>query len=170
MNNKKKIIIILLIIGISVLIILSFTVHKEEDILSDDPDTILSNAESESAEVKEKEMKEHKKINMETFYKYYEGKENKLILFARPTCYYCTKAEPILKNLAYKYNIEINYINTEELTDEDLEKLNELEEFFKGLSTPTLMIVKNTTIMDTVEGLTDRAHYKEFLKKNKIIE
>ena len=170
MSNKKKIGIAILMLGLLILIILAFTVHKEDDFLSDDPDTILENAQQESKEAEGKKLKEHKKINIETFYKYYEGKKTKLILFARPTCEYCSIAEPILKSLSYQYNIDINYINTEELTTANQEELLALDEFFKSLKTPTLMIVKDKNIVDFVKGLTDRAHYKDFLRKNKIIK
>ena len=170
MSNKKKIGITILIIGLLVLIVLAFTVHKEDDFLSDDPDTILENAKQESKEAEREKIKEHKKINIETLYKYYEGKEAKIILFARPTCEYCSIAEPILKRLSYQYNIEINYINTEELSADAQEKLLALDEFFKSLKTPTLMIVKDKSITDYVKGLTDRAHYKDFFRRNKIIK
>ena len=171
MKDKKKIAFCLLFIILLLLITISLFINRddEEDILLDEPEEILEAAERQSEEVNKKEIKEHTKIYVDTFIKYINNKEKKLILFARPSCNYCEIAEPILKNLAYKYKFEINYINTEEITEEEKEKLKEVDEFFENLGTPTLLVIEKGEIVDMVDGLTDKAHYKAFLKDNKII-
>ena len=74
----------------------------------------MENAEKESESVKSNEIKELNNINVSDYLEFYAGEESKLVLVARPTCHYCQIAEPILQNIAYKYDLEINYLNTDE--------------------------------------------------------
>ena len=174
MEKKNKLGIALISILVLVLIILSFTIEKKEDaendVLSDDMNVVLENATNESGKITEKEMKDHVKINMDTFFQYYQENEKRVIIFVRNGCQYCEIAEPIIKNIAYTYNIDIYAINTLEITEEERDKLIETDSFFNSLGTPTLVIVQNGKIIDSINGLTDRAHYKDTLKKNKIIK
>ena len=101
----------------------------------------------------------------------YNGSEKQIILIARPTCHYCQIAEPILQNLIYEYKLNINYLNTDNFEENDQQTLiNSDEKFSNGLGTPTLVVVGEGQIYDNVDGLTDKAHYKEFFKKNGYIK
>ena len=110
-------------------------------------------------------------INLATYLEYYTSDEDILVLLARPTCHYCQIAEPILKNLAYKYDIEINYLNTDDFTEEDNNNLMASDEFFSsGYGTPILLYIKNNSIIDKVDGLTNSDGYIEFLRTNGFIK
>ena len=174
METKKKIGIGIGIILLLVLVILSFTVGKDEDyeneVLSNDYNVVYENANKESDSIEKDEMKDFTKINMETFFKYYQEDQERIILFKRTGCQYCEIAEPILKNLAYRYKLTIYELNTLEVTEEEKNKLYETNEFFKSLGTPTVVIIQNDSIVDSINGLTDRAHYKDLFKKNGFIK
>ena len=171
MKNKNILFTIIIVVSFLLLIIISFTINdNKQELLSDDQNVILANAEQESSSINSKKMKQHIEINIDTFFKYYNKNKEKIILFARPSCHYCEIAEPIIKNLAYEYNLNIYAINTETITEEEKNKLLETNDFFKSLGTPTLIIVKNGTILDSINGLTDRAHYKKLLKDNNYIK
>lgn len=170
--NKKTYGIIGVII-IVLLLIISCTVNtdkKSSSIDTEDIQTIISNAQNESNNVKEDEKKEFIEISMDDYLNKYNGEESSLILIARPTCHYCQIAEPILHNIAYKYNIDINYLNTDNFQDGDSEKLINSNEFFtNGFGTPLLLVVSNGNINDKQDGLTDTNHYIKFLKTNGFI-
>ena len=139
--------------------------------LSNDPDVILSNAQEESEEISEKEMGEFTEINIDQYMEMYNGSEKKLILIARPTCGYCQVAEPILQKLIKDYKLTIHYLDTDELDETAQETLiNSHDSFKEGLGTPTLLVVSGGTVNDTVDGLTDTAHYEKFFKDNGFIE
>ena len=139
--------------------------------LSNDAEVILANAQKESAEVKDSEKKEFKQIDVAKYLEYYEGSEPQIILLARPTCTYCQIATPIIQNVMFEYDIEVNYLNTDNFTDETQTQFVKSDEFFSsGYGTPVLFVVKDSAIISKVDGMTDRAHYIEFFKENGFIE
>ena len=172
-DNKLLIIVAVVVIvgllGLTFLIDGGSTTKKANintDELSNDAATILANAQQESASVKESQKKEFNQIDVTQYLEYYDGSEQKLVLVARPTCQYCQIAEPILQNISYEYNIEINYLNTDEFTESDQASFLQSNELFtSGFGTPMLLIVHDSTIIDKVDGLTDYAHYVVFLQQ-----
>ncbi len=179
MNKSKK---IFITIGICLLVItllsLSFFIDSDnkesaDGQLSEDPNTIINNAQKQSANVKENEKKEFTEIKMNNYLEYYSGSEAKIVLIGYPACSYCQIAEPILQNIAYEYNLEINYLNTDNFTEEDKKALSESNEFFsknEGFGTPLVLIVKDKEIVNKVDGLTDYEHYKKFFKSEGLIK
>jgi len=144
---------------------------KSNNSNEENPQVIIENAQKESSSVKEEERKELPEIKMDTYLDYYSGEEKKLVLLARHTCSYCQIAEPIIENLAYKYDLDISYLNTEKFKDDDESKLVKSDEFFSnGFGTPLLLIVGENKIIDKVDGATDTAHYTDFLKVNGYID
>lgn len=175
MKKEKSVIIILIIVLVIILGVGLFTGEKKESkkstSLSNDVEVILSNAQKESKNISDKEKKEFIMINAEKYLDYYKADNKTIILLAKPTCHYCQIAEPILANIAYEYDLDINYLNTDEFTQEDKETVINSDAYFSnGLGTPILLIVSNEEIVDVVDGLTDTAHYLDFFKKNGLIK
>lgn len=174
MNKKTIGIIAGIVLGIG-LIVLSATIKPKTtrnlEVLSNDMNVIIANAEKESANVKDEEKKDFININVNQYLEYYQGSEKRIILLARPTCHYCQIAEPIIQKVAKDYNLDINYLNTDEFTEEDQQAfVNSDERFSSGFGTPFMMIVQNGGIIDSVDGLTDYAHYVYLFRKNSIIK
>lgn len=173
--KNNKILVILGIVLAAILIIICSMVgtdsnNTKTDKVVEDGQTIVTNAQKESEAVKDDEKKEFTQINVDKYLEYYAGEENKIILVARPTCHYCQIAEPILQNISFKYNIEINYLNTDEFSDDDQTKFINSDDTFKdGFGTPFLLIVSNNKIVSSVNGLTDEDHYISFFKTNGFI-
>ena len=165
---NKKVFGIIGVILIIVLLIASCSLSPKEE--SDTTDT-LTIATKEAASIKEEEKKEFTNINIDEYINAYNGEEKTLVLVARPTCHYCQIAEPILHNIAYKYSININYLDTDDFQEDDFQKFIESNEYFsEGFGTPMLLVVSNGTINDIVDGVTDTKHYIEFLKEYKFIK
>lgn len=175
MKKEKSVIIVLIIVLVIILGIGLFTGEKTESkkttSLSNDAEVILSNAQKESKNVSVDEKKEFIMINAEKYIEYYKADNKTIILLARPTCHYCQIAEPILANIAYEYDLDINYLNTDEFSAEDENLVKNSDEYFSNsFGTPILLIVSNEEIVDVVDGLTDTAHYLDFFKKNGLIK
>ena len=180
MNKTLKI--ALIIIGVVIVLVLAFAVGgngssssttspNQQTNLSTNPEEIIANAQSESESIKDNEKKEFTQISLTQYLEYYAGSEPKIILLARPTCHYCQIAEPIIQNVAYEYNIDINYLNTDDFTEDDQKNfIYSNDEFKEGYGTPLLFIVKDNQIIDKVDGLTDKAHYKEFFRLHGYIQ
>ena len=174
MKNNKILVILGIVLAVILIIICSMvgtdSNNTKTDKVMEDGQTIVTNAQKESEAVKDEEKKEFTQINVEKYLEYFSGEENKIILVARPTCHYCQIAEPILQNVSFKYNIEINYLNTDEFSDDDQTKFINSDDTFKdGFGTPLLLIVSNNKIVSSVNGLTDEAHYISFFKTNGFI-
>ena len=175
--DKKKLGIILVVVLVIVLIIaasIGGSGSKSEGSSTSgenyDADQIVENAQKESEAVKDSEKKELTNINVDTYLEYFNGEEKKVILLARPTCGYCEIAMPIIQKVAKDYDLEINYLNSDEFEGEDEAKFVASSEEFKEYGTPTLFIVSNGEVVSMVEGLTDYAHYEQFFKDNGFID
>lgn len=164
-KQQKYLVIGAAIVLVVLLLICCFVGEKNNTETSEDAEKIVATAQKESDAISEDEKKELTQIDMDTYLEYYNGSEEKLVLFARPTCSYCKIAEPIIQNIAYKYNFEIYYVNTDELADDEQEKLiNSNTYFSEGYGTPLLLIVKDGEIVDKIDGLTDTEHYLDFFE------
>ena len=178
MKDKKVIIGISLVI---ILLIISIFISPKETSqeektpqsnpnMSEDANTILANAQNESTSVKESEKKDFISINVDKYLEYYNGPDKQIVLIGRPTCHYCEIAEPILHNIAFEYNLNINYLNIDEFSEDDTTNFYHSDETFdEGFGTPMLLIIGDNKIQDKIDGLTDRSHYIEFLKLNEYI-
>ena len=145
-------------------------VTKTTSKLTDDVDQILTNAQKESSQVEDDDEKDFESINVDKYLEYYNGSEDKIIFIGRPTCSYCQVAEPIVKKINKDYDLNIYYLNTDDFVDDDEGNFVSSDEFLKdGYGTPMLFIVSNGKIVDKVDGLSDTAHYLDFLKKNNFI-
>lgn len=176
MEKNQKIIIVSLIIVLAVLLIASSFIgsdnkENKSNVLSNDPNQIMKNVQTESNNINQAERKKSTEINTDTYLEYLKGTENKLILVARPTCSACQLAYPIVENVAYKYNLEIFYLNTDNFGGEDEANFVRSNEMFsEGFGTPMLLAVSNNKIVDYIDGVTDTAHYEDFLKKHNFIK
>ena len=168
--NKQKIFIIGLIAVVVILIILSFFVggkDNESSTSSNEGDVIYANAQKESAAIKDNEKKEFTQIDINTYLDYYKSDEQTLVLIARPTCQYCMVAEPIIQNIMYEYDLNINYLNTDNFQGDDEATLVKSDDYFsEGFGTPMLLNIAGGRIINSVDGLTDKDHYISYLKEN----
>ena len=174
MKEKEKFFIIGIVIMMVVLLFVScFVGGKKTEMstkLSNDSDEVYENAQKESTSIKSSEKKDFIQIDVKSFITYLEGSEQKIVLVARPTCQFCQIAEPIIQHVAYKYDLDINYLDTDNFSDDDSDTFFNSNELFQDdFGTPTLLIVKDNDIVDSV-GLTDFAHYVDFFKKNGYIK
>ena len=170
---------ILITIGVLLLIIVCFmassnNTEKYSDSTTTDEsssDDVLEIATKEAGEVADDERKSPNEIDVEQYINLYNGSENSVVLFSRPTCSYCQLATPILENIIYQYGVDINYLNTDNLDDNGNATIVSSDEYFsEGYGTPLIIVVGNGKIVDTVEGLTTKDSYIEFFKKYGFME
>ena len=107
---------------------------------------------------------------MDIFNEKMSANEKSLILLARPTCSYCELAEPILQRIIKKYNVEILYLDTDKLSDEEFSSILSSSEAFSDFGTPFLFLVENGEIIDVVDGVMDTAHYVDFMQRYGLIQ
>lgn len=132
---------------------------------------MTSRAQEESANVPDDEQKDFNDIDIDEYLDLYDGSEDSIVLFSRPTCGYCQIAEPILHHIAYQYKLTISHVNTDEMSSSDETKLVESDDYFSdGFGTPLLVVVSNGEIVDMVSGLVDTENYVKFFTKHGFID
>lgn len=132
---------------------------------------ILQVATKEAGEVNDDERVAPNEISTDDYLNLYNGSESKLILFSSPACEYCKIATPILENLIYQYKVEINYLNTNSLSDADRQKIVESNDYFSsGFGTPLMLVVKDGKIVDQIDGLVTKDSYIAFFKEYGFME
>lgn len=132
---------------------------------------MTSRAQEESANVPDDEQKDFNDIDIDEYLDLYDGSEDSIVLFSRPTCGYCQIAEPILHHIAYQYKLTINHVNTDEMSSDDETTLVESDDYFSdGFGTPLLVVVSNGEIVDMVSGLVDTENYVKFFTKHGFID
>ncbi len=174
--NKKIVNIIMVVIACAVVIGCFFAtsnVAKEGNGVSTGANTnvdeVTQRAQEEAEAVKEEEKREFAVAeNVDHYLDLYNATDKKrLVLVASPTCHYCQIAEPIIQNIAYKYDIRIYYLDSSAFDGEDQEKfISSNEAFASGFGTPMLLLVSDGKIHDSVDGLVDTAGYVEFFTKH----
>lgn len=184
MKEKQKKIVFSIIIAIAVVLLCALCYfassaatsksgdsYQEADTNSDNMTNMVSKAQEESANISEDEKKDFKEIDVDTYLDLYKGDQKSIVLFSRPTCGFCQIAEPILHHVAYKYDLTINHVNTDEMSQDDSNNLSKSNDYFSNdFGTPLLVVVSDGKIVDMVSGLVDTSSYVSFFKDNGFIK
>ncbi len=172
-DKAKKIMIVCLIIFVVVGGIVMYLVStSEERNLKKQQQNVINNASNDSGNVSSDEMKDFIIIDTDKYLELYKGDKTSVVMIGRSGCEFCQTAEPIIKNIMYEKKIDVYYLSTDGFDSEDREKMLNSDKYFqekKGISTPCILIVKNSTIVDIIEGLADKNNYLDFFKENNII-
>lgn len=92
-----------------------------------------------------------------------------VIYIARPTCSFCNKFSPTVKEVVAEYGIDIYYTNIDEWNSNDVNsKLLPIVRNFEG--TPTVLIMYKGSQVDTLVGYTEKENFVNFLNSHKLIK
>lgn len=108
------------------------------------------------------------KVDIEEFLKLIKNSDKQIILIARPTCGYCEKFTPILKQAMEDMNLTVNYVNTDNFSSDDWTKFQNSFDYLASdeWGTPLTLIVQNGEIVDKNNGYVELDAIKEFFTKN----
>lgn len=94
-------------------------------------------------------------ITMDEYNTLLNGSDVSLIYLASPTCGYCQKQEPIMKQLVRDYDFKVNYLNTSSISNDEADTIYNLygsvqkERYnVEGVRTPTILLVQNGKLLD----------------------
>ncbi|MDD6878646.1 MAG: thioredoxin family protein [bacterium] len=115
------------------------------------------------------------KIGMTEFTTLLNNEDASIIYIAREGCVYCQQQKPIVKQLSSEYDLIFHYLDTDDLTEDDMMSIFSLDnELFgedgKNFGTPTTLVVKNGKIIDSLVGLTQKNDFEVFLQDNGFIK
>lgn len=130
-----------------------------------------SSVEEESSKIKDSEKKDLTSINIDEYLSLLDGSEAAVIYIGRPTCSHCQIQKPIMEHIVYKYDVKIHYLNTDELDDDGISKLQSSDEYFsEGWGTPLTLVVKDGSIKDKASGESSTTDLVEMFKKYDLIK
>lgn len=108
-----------------------------------------------------------KNISIDKYLELIKKPEKNIILVARPTCGYCEQFTPVLKQAMGDMKLTINYINTDEFSQDDWTKFtNSLPYLKEEWGTPLVLITQNGELVEKSEGYTELDTIKTFFKNN----
>lgn len=111
------------------------------------------------------------KIDYEKYDELINSDEKEIIVIAQTGCTYCESAKPVLNSMAEKYDLEINWLNITDLSEEEQANItNSLDIFSEDFGTPLMMIVKNKEVVDSITGYENQEQYETFFKENDFIK
>ena len=165
MDKKTKT--ILMVVAAVVIIIALFIPYTEKEA---EPIKLTEFSCSEVSENQENDTKLNK-ISCSKYQEITKSDEKSVVLIARPSCGYCTKYIPVLEEIVEENGITINYFDTDALSQEEVQSFYESSSLFKSdkFGTPTLLITKNSEIIEYNIGYMDKEATVSWLKENKII-
>lgn len=108
---------------------------------------------------------EIKEISAVDYFTLLEGTDKSIIYIARPTCSYCQKYEPIVTEFAKESKYDFNYLNTDELSESEMEEIYYSLSYFEtnGFSTPAVLVVQNGKLVDSLVGYNTKEALSSFI-------
>ena len=130
-----------------------------------------SSVEEESNSIKDSEKADLTSIGIDQYLELLKGSEASVIYIGGPTCSHCVIQKPIMEHLVYKYGVKVNYLNTDDLDDDGISKLQSSNEYFsEGWGTPLTLVVKDGDIKDKASGETSIADLVSMFEKYDLIK
>lgn len=111
----------------------------------------------------------------EITYSEYEEKVNNgdafVVIIERTTCGYCQQYMPLMEEVANEQKIAVTYINTDNITEEEFEKLSTTNKYLKKnqWGTPTTLFMLGDRIVDSIGGYVDKSSIEEFFKDRVVV-
>lgn len=169
---KAVVIAILLIIFFITITAIGNTSEKGTYSESTNNSANVGDASNQSTNISEDEMGELTDIGIEEYLEIKKNSEKYSIIYiGRPTCSHCEVQKPIMRHMVYKYGVEINYLDTDQLDNDEIVKLQKSDDYFsEGWGTPLVLIVKDDKIVDKSEGETSIEELEEMFKEYDLIK
>lgn len=130
-----------------------------------------TNTSSPTNQTASYDVSKFKAINANEFIDAYKGSETQLIYLGSPKCGYCIKFVPVLTEVQEKYNFKTLYLDVSTTSNDDANKIIELnKDFFTGENTaygftPMTLIVKDNKIIDSQVGASNASTLEALVSK-----
>lgn len=118
------------------------------------------------------EVLEITQIDAKKYKELLNGEEVSLIYIASPSCGYCAKQEPIMKQLLNEYKFTVNYLNISGITDKESDEvyntykeMQNKEYSLDGVRTPTILLVQKGKVLDMNLGTMTLDKLVEFIEQ-----
>lgn len=109
-----------------------------------------------------------------TYSEYEEKVKNKeafVVVIERTTCGYCQQYMPLMEEVANEQKIAVTYINTDNITNEEYNKLATTNRYLKSnrWGTPTTLFMLGNRIVDSIDGYVGKDSIEAFFKDRVVV-
>ena len=89
-----------------------------------------------------------------------------IVIIERTSCGYCQKYMPLVEEVAKEKKIAINYLNTDNMSQEEVNKLSTTNKYLKrnDWGTPTTLFMLGDRIVDSIGGYVEKDSIEKFLE------
>lgn len=112
-------------------------------------------------------------IDYNSLIRLYKSSTNTVIVIGKNNCMYCDMYKPIIDDIAYYNDIDIYYLDINNMTDKEYNSMINTIDYFKEnemWGTPTTLIVRNSKTVGYLSGYKDSKSTLNFFKRYSIIE
>ena len=110
-----------------------------------------------------------KKLSYKEYQEKIDNNESFVFIVERTSCSHCQNFMPVAEKFAKDENLPMYYIDTDEMSEEDWDKLPKSNTFFKkkgnDWGTPTILVLAGKDAVDYIEGETTASDLKKLYKK-----
>ncbi len=94
-----------------------------------------------------------------------------IVVIERTGCGYCQQYMPIVEEVANEKKIAITYINTDNLSEDEFQKLSSTNKYLKKnqWGTPTTLFMLGDRIVDSIGGYVEKEKVLDFLADRVVI-
>ena len=94
-----------------------------------------------------------------------------VVVIERTGCSYCQMYMPLMEEVTKELKIPVTYINTDNLTTEELNLLSTNNKYLKKnqWGTPTTLFMKGDRIIDSIGGYVEKDAIKEFFEGRVVV-
>ncbi len=88
-----------------------------------------------------------------------------IVVIERTGCSYCQQYMPLVEEVAKEKKIAITYLNTDNLSEEDMNKLSTTNKYLKRneWGTPTTLFMLGDRVLDSIGGYVEKSSIEAFL-------
>ena len=119
--------------------------------------------------INEEDMGELTDISYSDLESMLNNKENKMVFLGSEYCGWCLYQKPILRKIVKDYDVEINYLNLANISEDDSNKLTSLHDDLASFGTPCFIVLENGSVTVVDQGARGTSDMVDFLKTNGFI-
>ena len=94
-----------------------------------------------------------------------------IVVIERTGCGYCQQYMPLIEEVAKEKKVAITYINTDNLTEDEINELSSTNNYLKRneWGTPTTLFMLGDRIVDSISGYVGKESIEAFLKDRVVL-
>ena len=94
-----------------------------------------------------------------------------VVVIERTGCSYCQMYMPIMEEVAKEKKIPVTFINTDNISEEDLDELSSTNKYLKKnqWGTPTTLFMLGDRIVDSIGGYVEKDSIEAFFKDRVVV-